>query len=169
MSAQDELGLVALLNKWADVLTIPSGDFVNEDLRRVATALTSLIAERDAAKGKLALLIDRVVYSDSYGVPGSDFTCCSLCTGGGAPGIPFEHDPTCPVKALEADYETWFDSIKETEDALFQTEQRATTAEAQLKAAREVIEWASRQQRKPYGVTVAIDALSLDSNKGDGV
>lgn len=53
MSAQDELGLPALLNKWADVLTTPSGDFVNEDLRRAAAALTSLIAERDGLREAL--------------------------------------------------------------------------------------------------------------------
>lgn len=46
----DEVGLgklVGLLRKWADVLDIPSGDFVNQDLLRAADALTSLIAERD--------------------------------------------------------------------------------------------------------------------------
>lgn len=42
--------LVEKLNKWADVLIIPSGDFVNEDLRRTAAALTSLIAERDGLR-----------------------------------------------------------------------------------------------------------------------
>lgn len=68
MSAQDELGLVALLNKWADVLTIPSGDFVNEDLRRVAAALTSLIAERDGLAKALEQAKDdtaRLDYLDS--------------------------------------------------------------------------------------------------------
>lgn len=53
---KDELGLrklVELLRKWAGVLTIPSGEFVNEDLRRAADAITALIAERDALAKRL--------------------------------------------------------------------------------------------------------------------
>lgn len=101
-------------------------DTPDGDAQRIRSAitdrLTTLTAERDAAKGKLALIVDRIVYSDSYGVPGSDFACCHLCTGGGAPGIPFEHDERCPVRSVERDYEQWFDDIRATEDALRETE-----------------------------------------------
>jgi hypothetical protein len=44
---KDTSDVVSLLNRWADVLEIPSGDFVNEDLRRAAALISSLVAERD--------------------------------------------------------------------------------------------------------------------------
>jgi hypothetical protein len=119
----------------------------NEALMRERTSLIEtkrqqierLKKERDEAIGKLALIIDRVVYSDSYGVPGSDFSCCHLCNAGGAPGIPFEHETHCPVLGLGATYEQWFDDISATEDALRETEDRASAAEARLKQAEDVI------------------------------
>lgn len=42
-----------LLRKWADVLVIPSGPFVNEDLRRAADELDRLRAELDRANSPL--------------------------------------------------------------------------------------------------------------------
>jgi hypothetical protein len=38
--------LVRLLRKWADVLDVPSGDFVNQDLRASADKIERMMAER---------------------------------------------------------------------------------------------------------------------------
>ena len=70
---------------------------------------------------------------------------------------------------LREKVDLWKATASAEAEAMEDQKARAIAAEAQLKAARDVIEWASRQQRKPYGVTVAIDSLSLDTNKGDGV
>ena len=42
-------------------------------------------AEALKAKAHIAALCDAMVYSDSYGVQGSDFQCCHACSAGGAP------------------------------------------------------------------------------------
>jgi len=45
--------LVGILLKWADVLDIRSGDFVNEDLRLAAARIIAVEAERDAAEAEV--------------------------------------------------------------------------------------------------------------------
>lgn len=54
-----------------------------------------------AVKMVAALIADAMVYSDSYGVQGSDFLCCMACNAGGAPGVPFEHSEDCIVLKCE--------------------------------------------------------------------
>lgn len=113
------------------------GEWVRAD--QAQSALAAMRVERDEAKGKLALIVDRIVYSDSYGVPGSDFQCCHLCTGGGAPGVPFEHDERCPIRRVDRDYDQWFEDIRTTEDALRETEDRLAAAEQQVRDMSEVL------------------------------
>lgn len=60
------------------------------------------------AKAALAYLLDHVVYSDNYGVEGSGFAACRLCTGGGAPGISMDHEAECPVLRCEEIAEAWW-------------------------------------------------------------
>lgn len=62
--------------------------------------LAALVAEkraREEAEAAVAFIADEGTYADSYGVPGSDFGVCRFCEAGGAPGIPFEHNKTCPI------------------------------------------------------------------------
>lgn len=138
----------------SDRVMIASGDRIGARLARDLLAhydassplissqkqeIERLTREREEARGKLALLVDRIVYVDSYGVPGSDFQCCHLCSGGGAPGIPFEHDERCPVRHLEPDYESWFEDIRATDQALGETEARAEAAESRVLSLEEAL------------------------------
>lgn len=62
---------------------------------------------RGALKDLLALL-DRCTYGDSYGVDGSDFTCCRICqheSGAGWLMKPNWHATDCPVPRLQRKYE----------------------------------------------------------------
>lgn len=104
------------------------------------SSLEAVERERDEAQGKLALIVDRIVYSDSYGVPGSDFMCCHLCSGGGAPGIPFEHDAACPVRNVEQAYEQWWDAQRESEDALRDAESDLAAMTAERNAALQAVD-----------------------------
>ncbi len=90
--------------------------------------ITEMTAERDEAATigrKLALIVrefhEKIVYGDSYGVPGSDFWVCMLCGAGGAPGAAFVHKPDCTaLKAEESaleDFESYVELIDEN-DAL---------------------------------------------------
>lgn len=54
-----------------------------------------------AVKMVAALVADAMIYSDSYGVQGSDFLCCMACDAGGAPGVPFKHSKDCIVLKCE--------------------------------------------------------------------
>jgi hypothetical protein len=56
----------------------------------------------DEFRQKLNRLLDEYVYSDSYGVYGSDFLTCTCCGAGGAPGVVFEHKPDCWAGKVEA-------------------------------------------------------------------
>jgi len=77
------------------------------------------MSEEGKAKAALAYLLDKLVYSDSYGVPGSEFHCCFLCSGGGSPNTPFRHDEECPALKCEGTGEEWWlehqEEIKEIE------------------------------------------------------
>ncbi|WBU27517.1 hypothetical protein OOZ54_12515 [Rhodopseudomonas palustris] len=65
------------------------------------------------SKAALAYLIEHATYGNSYGVIGSDFECCHFCNAGGAPGVAFEHDKTCPVLKCETIAEEWWSERKE--------------------------------------------------------
>lgn len=61
---------------------------------------------RPSLKDMLALL-DQATYEDSYGVDGSDFTCCRICnheSGAGMLARPNWHKPECPVPRLQRKY-----------------------------------------------------------------
>lgn len=84
-------------------------------------AIAELRVERDKARALVAALCDVAVYSDSYGVPGSDFACCRFCNAGGAPGVEFKHDARCPVGNAEATAEEWhadFHALEEQNERL---------------------------------------------------
>jgi prefoldin subunit 5 len=74
------------------------------------TALESSL--RDIER-KLAVIFDDVIYSDSYGVPGSSFSVCRWCAGGSGPGgnPGFRHNPNCLFEdgALESKIEEHWD------------------------------------------------------------
>ena len=72
--------------------------------------LAALVAEkraREEAEAAVAFIADEGTYADSYGVPGSDFGVCRFCEAGGAPGIPFEHNKTCPILRCEEVSAEW--------------------------------------------------------------
>lgn len=73
-------------------------------------------AEALKAKAHIAALCDVMVYSDSYGVQGSDFQCCHACSAGGAPNVAFKHDEHCPVGKAEASATEWWDDHKAAEE-----------------------------------------------------
>lgn len=55
----------------------------------------------------LLRLLDQATESDSYGVPGSDFTRCKICeheSGAGMFARPNWHKTGCPVPRLQAKY-----------------------------------------------------------------
>ena len=81
-------------------------------------------------------LRDAVVISDSYGVPGSDFSSCLLCGAGGAPNVKFEHKPDCPALKAElncCESANYWREIAEENKAL---RQRVEALEAVVQAAR---------------------------------
>lgn len=71
-----------------------------------------LTREKDEAEARLAILLDRIEYTDSYGVPGSEFMSCHLC-GEGSPGKPFEHQHNCPAKDLAHHARVWLEENRE--------------------------------------------------------
>lgn len=89
-------------------------------------------AEALKAKAHIAALCDAMVYSDSYGVQGSEFQCCHACSAGGAPNVVFKHDEHCPVGKAEASAAEWWDDYKAAEED-------RERAEAELKALREAL------------------------------
>jgi hypothetical protein len=65
------------------------------------------------AKAAVSYLIDHIEYSDSYGVEGSSFQACLLCTGGGAPGVALVHDKICPVLRCETIAAEWVEELND--------------------------------------------------------
>lgn len=81
-------------------------------------ALDAMRDELLKAKAAVAYLIEHIEYSDSYGVEGSGFMACHLCSGGGAPGVRLVHDATCPVRRCEAVAGEWVAELNdEREDS----------------------------------------------------
>lgn len=92
-----------------------------------------LKAERGKALAAVAFIADEGTYSDSYGVPGSDFGVCRFCEAGGGPGVPFEHNKNCPILRCEQVAEQWWEDRQiDIEDA---AELRASSAESRLTTA----------------------------------
>ncbi len=92
-----------------------------------------LKAERGKALAAVAFIADEGTYSDSYGVPGSDFGVCRFCEAGGGPGVPFEHSKNCPILRCEQVAEQWWEDRQiDIEDA---AELRADSAESRLTTA----------------------------------
>ena len=86
-----------------------------------------------AVKMVAALVADAMVYSDSYGVYGSDFLCCMACNAGGAPGVPFEHSKDCIVLKCETIAD---DSWQEQRDELNWLNEENDKLRAELTALR---------------------------------
>lgn len=86
-----------------------------------------------AVKMVAALVADAMVYSDSYGVYGSDFLCCMACNAGGAPGVPFEHSKDCIVLKCETIAD---DSWQEQRDELNWLNEENDKLRAELTAIR---------------------------------
>lgn len=86
-----------------------------------------------AVKMVAALVADAMVYSDSYGVQGSDFLCCMACNAGGAPGVPFEHSEDCIVLKCETIAD---DSWQEQRDELNWLNEENDKLRAELTALR---------------------------------
>lgn len=107
-----------------------------------ATALEGAMGERDAARAGLAFVLDHAEYGNSYGVHGSDFTCCHFCQGGGAPGVAMEHEPNCPVSRYPTEVADWFDEMKAERVDREAAEARAERAEAAYVQAMEALRYA---------------------------
>lgn len=86
-----------------------------------------------AVKMVAALVADAMVYSDSYGVYGSDFLCCMACNAGGAPGVPFEHSKDCIILKCETIAD---DSWQEQRDELNWLNEENDKLRAELTALR---------------------------------
>ena len=86
-----------------------------------------------AVKMVAALVADAMIYSDSYGVQGSDFLCCMACNAGGAPGVPFEHSKDCIVLKCETIAD---DSWQEQRDELNWLNEENDKLRAELTALR---------------------------------
>jgi len=92
--------------------------------------LAALVAEkraREEAEAAVAFIADEGTYADSYGVPGSDFGVCRFCEAGGAPGIPFEHNKTCPILRCGEVSAEWV-ADREEERAALEAHTRALEA-----------------------------------------
>lgn len=121
------------------------------ELGRALSERNAVMVERDearvvAAKAKAAVqhVAERAVYGNSYGVHGSDFTCCMMCQGGGAPGIAFKHDDDCPIIRCEAEAEVQYMDWFAENEAATEAEARATALAARVEqlegALRDVID-----------------------------
>lgn len=98
-----------------DAATVEKQARVIADLRAQLAGVAQAAPEPsdDAlhAKAAVSYLIDHIEYSDSYGVHGSDFQACLLCTGGGAPGVRLVHDENCPVQKCGPIAAEWVDEL----------------------------------------------------------
>ena len=95
------------------------------------------MSEPGKEKAALAYLLDQIVYSDNYGVHGSDFAACRLCNGGGAPGVPLVHEPACPAARYgDVAREWWDERDEERKEAADEIER----FRAQLASARKALE-----------------------------
>lgn len=56
----------------------------------------------DVATKMLQSYYDSMCFSDSYGVPGSEFMTCTACGAGGSPYRRYVHTAECPMRAVEA-------------------------------------------------------------------
>lgn len=88
---------------------------VYEALEPALLAQPDLSGEVRRLQANLAVVLDRAVYSDSYGVLGSDFEACVFCTGGGAPGVAMKHDAACPITTYGAEADQFWEDYNAAE------------------------------------------------------
>ena len=100
-----------------------------------------------------------MLYSDSYGVQGSDFQCCHACSAGGVSNVAFKHDEHCPVGKAEASATEWWDDHKAAEED-------RERAEAQRDAMLNVLAEVADYSNDPYVVKIA--RAALDPSPTDG-
>ena len=138
--------------------------------------LAALVAEkraREEAEAAVAFIADEGTYADSYGVPGSDFGVCRFCEAGGAPGIPFEHNKTCPILRCGEVSAEWVADREEERAALEAAETHsAALARALAEARDELLECKADYHRNPSSVidkcnAVLAEARSLLAPKED--
>ena len=122
--------------------------------------------ERDEARAGMAYILDRAEYGDSYGVPGSSFTACHFCQGGGAPGAEMIHDPSCPVAKYPSAVSEWFAEMTDAES-------RAQAAEAKVKEAGELLDAFGRMLNEDHDnlpdelvVSLTYDDTAYDGDLG---
>lgn len=114
-------------------------------------------------KAALAYLMDQLVYSDSYGVHGSEFAACRLCNGGGAPGVPLVHEKSCPMACYGDVAQEWWDEREDerkeaadeiaslraqkaaTEALFIEVRDKHEACKAQLASARKALQSVSTQ------------------------
>lgn len=90
---------------------------VEAERNQLRTALAVEKRAKEEAQAACAFFADEGTYSDSYGVPGSDFGVCRFCEAGGAPGVPFEHNKRCPIlRCEEVSAEWWAEREEERKD-----------------------------------------------------
>lgn len=104
--------------------------------------LAALVAEkraREEAEAAVAFIADEGTYADSYGVPGSDFGVCRFCEAGGAPGIPFEHNKTCPILRCGEVSAEWVADREEERAALEAAETHSAALARALEEAKKAL------------------------------
>lgn len=139
---------------------------LRDDLRALLSALSSereraerAEKERDEARAGMAYILDRAEYGDSYGVPGSSFTACHFCQGGGAPGAEMIHDPSCPVAKYPSAVSEWFAEMTDAES-------RAQAAEAKVKELEAPFDWTAEDLVDLMAEAI-MDAIDMDTNATD--
>ena len=148
----------------------------NDTAKNIRTVLSALSSEReraeraekerDEARAGMAYILDRAEYGDSYGVPGSSFTACHFCQGGGAPGAEMIHDPSCPVAEYPSAVSEWFAEMTDAEA-------RAQAAEAKVKEGAELLDAFGRMLNEDHDnlpdelvVSLTYDDTDYDDDLG---
>lgn len=156
----DEDGVMVLVSRQAC-------DEAATRIRALASEKEGLRRERDEARAATAFIADEGTYQDSYGVPGSGFGCCRFCEAGGAPGVPFVHNPRCPILRCEEVAKDWWSERKADADENNELRARAESAESRLRALRAENERLRKALlRLQTGAAIALDALPDGQQEG---
>ena len=156
----DEDGVMVLVSRQAC-------DEAATRLRALASEKEGLRRERDEARAAAAFIADEGTYQDSYGVPGSGFSCCRFCEAGGAPGVPFVHNPRCPILRCEEVAEDWWSERKADADENKGLRIRAESSEALVAELREKVERLTKALlRLQNGAAVALNVIPEDQQEG---
>lgn len=108
-------------------------------IRSLAGRVEAEKRAKEEAQAACAFFADEGTYSDSYGVPGSDFGVCRFCEAGGAPGVPFEHNKSCPILRCEEVSAEWWTEREEERKDLTSAEARSAALARALEEAKEAL------------------------------